>query len=124
VGAWVASFIGRGGGRGGGSSASFRTVSSSASSCSASLGSAGITVNVIAPGSILTEGTKKLFYGEDGTFKESVQQLLAHIPLGRPGTPEEVAHAVLFLAASESSYVNGAVLTVDGGWTAGYAREF
>jgi len=88
------------------------------------LGSAGITVNVIAPGSILTEGTKKLFYGEDGTFKESVQQLLAHIPLGRPGTPEEVAHAVLFLAAPESSYVNGAVLTVDGGWTAGYAREF
>ncbi|MFH1924005.1 MAG: 3-oxoacyl-ACP reductase family protein [Planctomycetota bacterium] len=88
------------------------------------LGSAGITVNAIAPGSILTEGTEKLFYGEDGKFKESVQQLLAHIPLGRPGTPEEVAHAVLFLAAPESSYVNGAVLTVDGGWTAGYAREF
>jgi len=88
------------------------------------LGSDGITVNVIAPGSILTEGTEKLFYGEDGTFKESVSQLLAHIPVGRPGTPEEVAHAVLFLAAPESSYVNGAVLTVDGGWTAGYAREF
>jgi len=88
------------------------------------LGSDGITVNAIAPGSILTEGTEKLFYGEDGKFKESVSQLLAHIPLGRPGTPEEVAHAVLFLAAPESSYVNGAVLTVDGGWTAGYAREF
>ncbi|OHB79051.1 MAG: short-chain dehydrogenase [Planctomycetes bacterium RBG_16_64_12] len=88
------------------------------------LGSEGITVNAIAPGSILTEGTEKLFYGEDGKFRESVNQLLAHIPLGRPGTPEEVAHAVLFLAAPESSYVNGAVLTVDGGWTAGYAREF
>ena len=88
------------------------------------LGSAGITVNAVAPGSILTEGTEKLFYGEDGTFKESVNQLLAHIPLGRPGTPEEVAHAVLFLAAPQSSYINGAVLTVDGGWTAGYAREF
>lgn len=88
------------------------------------LGSLGITVNAVAPGSILTEGTKKLFYGEDGKFRDAVQQMLAHIPVGRPGTVEEVAHAVLFLAAPESSYVNGAVLTVDGGWTAGYAREF
>jgi 3-oxoacyl-[acyl-carrier protein] reductase len=88
------------------------------------LGSAGITVNAVAPGSILTEGTRQLFYGEDGEFRESVSQLLAHIPLGRPGTPEEVAHAVLFLAAPEAGYFNGAVLTVDGGWTAGYAREF
>ena len=88
------------------------------------LGGDGITVNAVAPGSILTEGTQKLFYGEDGKFRDSVQQLLAHIPVGRPGTTEEVAHAVLFLAAPEASYVNGAVLTVDGGWTAGYAREF
>ena len=88
------------------------------------LGSLGITVNAVAPGSILTEGTKKLFYGEDGKFRDAVQQMLAHIPVGRPGTVEEIAHAVLFLAAPESSYVNGAVLTVDGGWTAGYAREF
>ena len=88
------------------------------------LGCLGITVNTIAPGSILTEGTKKLFYGEDGKFRDAMNQLLAHIPVGRPGTVEEVAHAVLFLAAPEASYVNGAVLTVDGGWTAGYAREF
>jgi 3-oxoacyl-[acyl-carrier protein] reductase len=88
------------------------------------LGCDGITVNAVAPGSILTEGTKKLFYGEEGMFRDAVQQMLAHIPLGRPGTTEEVAQAVLFLAAPEASYVNGAVLTVDGGWTAGYAREF
>jgi len=88
------------------------------------LGGAGILVNAIAPGSILTEGTKQLFYGEDGKFKDSVNRLLEHIPLGRPGTPEEVAHAALFLAAPEVSYVNGAILTADGGWTAGYAREF
>jgi NAD(P)-dependent dehydrogenase (short-subunit alcohol dehydrogenase family) len=88
------------------------------------LGAEGILVNAIAPGSILTEGTKQLFYGEDGKFKESVNRLLEHIALGRPGTPEEVAHAALFLAAPEASYVNGAILTVDGGWTAGYAREF
>jgi NAD(P)-dependent dehydrogenase (short-subunit alcohol dehydrogenase family) len=88
------------------------------------LGGRGILVNCVAPGSILTEGTRELFYGETGKFKDSVNQLLAHVPVGRPGTPEEVAHAVLFLAAPESSYVNGAVLTVDGGWTAGYTREF
>lgn len=88
------------------------------------LGADGITANAVAPGSILTEGTQKLFYGQDGRFKDSVQRLLGHIPLGRPGTVEEVAHAVLFLAAPEASYVNGAVLTVDGGWTAGYARDF
>jgi NAD(P)-dependent dehydrogenase (short-subunit alcohol dehydrogenase family) len=88
------------------------------------LGPRGILVNAIAPGSILTDGTRQLFYGADGKFKESVQQLMAHIPLGRPGLPEEVAHAALFLAAPESSYVNGAVLTVDGGWTAGYLRDF
>lgn len=88
------------------------------------LGGRGILVNCVAPGSILTEGTRQLFYGENGAFKDSVRQMLAHVPLDRPGTPQEVASAVLFLAAPESSYVNGAVLTVDGGWTAGYTREF
>lgn len=88
------------------------------------LGPHGILVNGIAPGSILTDGTRALFYGESGQFKDSVQALMAHIPLGRPGTVDEVAHAALFLAAPESSYINGHILTVDGGWTAGYTREF
>ena len=88
------------------------------------LGSSGVLVNAIAPGSILTDGTRQLFYGEDGKFKAATQQLLDHIPLGRPGTTEEVAHAALFLAAPESSYINGHCLTVDGGWTAGYTRDF
>jgi len=88
------------------------------------LGCQGILVNCVAPGSIMTEGTKQLFYGPDGKFSDRVQSMLAHIPLGRPGHVEEVAHAVLFLAAPESSYINGTVLTVDGGWLAGYIREF
>lgn len=88
------------------------------------LGPEKILVNAIAPGSILTKGTEQLFYGDDGLFKSSVQRLLDHIPLGRPGTPEEIAHAALFLAAPESSYLTGHCLTVDGGWTAGYHREF
>jgi NAD(P)-dependent dehydrogenase (short-subunit alcohol dehydrogenase family) len=88
------------------------------------LGSRGVLVNAIAPGSTLTDGTRQLFYSPDGSFRANVQQLLAHIPLGRPANPEEIAHAALFLAAPESSYINGHVLTVDGGWTAGYLREF
>jgi NAD(P)-dependent dehydrogenase (short-subunit alcohol dehydrogenase family) len=88
------------------------------------LGPQGILTNCVAPGSILTAVTQKLFYGEDGKFNEKVQGLLAHIPLGRPGTCEEIAHAVLFLAAPESSYINGAILPVDGGWLAGYIRDF
>jgi len=88
------------------------------------LGPRGILVNGIAPGSTLSEGTRKLFYGEDGLFRDSVKQMLAHIPLGRPAEPQEIAYAALFLAATESSYINGHILTVDGGWTAGYHREF
>jgi 3-oxoacyl-[acyl-carrier protein] reductase len=84
----------------------------------------GILVNGIAPGSTLTEGTRKLFYGEEGTFRDSVKQMLAHIPLGRPADVREIAVAALFLADPENSYMNGHILTVDGGWTAGYSREF
>jgi 3-oxoacyl-[acyl-carrier protein] reductase len=88
------------------------------------LGPRGVLVNGIAPGSILTEGTKQLFYAADGQFHANMQRMLDHVPLGRPGTSEEIAHAALFLAAPESSYINGHILTVDGGWTAGYARDF
>ena len=88
------------------------------------LGSQGILVNAVAPGSTLTRGTEALFYGEDGAYTEKAASLLAHIPLGRPARTEEIAHAVLFLVAPESSYINGAILVVDGGWTAGYARDW
>ena len=83
-----------------------------------------ILVNAIAPGSILTDATREVFYEEDGSVKGKAQQMLSHIPLGRPGNPEDIAYAALYLAAPESSYMNGNVLTVDGGWTAGYARDF
>jgi len=88
------------------------------------LGPHGVLTNAIAPGSTLTEGTRRLFYGDDGLFKESVQRMLDHVPLGRPGTVDEIAVAALFLADPENSYMNGHVLTVDGGWTAGYTRDF
>jgi 3-oxoacyl-[acyl-carrier protein] reductase len=88
------------------------------------LGPSGILTNCVAPGSILTRGTRALFYVSGGEMTELAKSLLAHVPLGRPGTPEEIAHAVTFLVAPEASYINGAVLTVDGGWTAGYTRDW
>ena len=50
--------------------------------------------------------------------------MLSHVPLGRPGAVEDIAHAALFLSAPESSYITGQILSVDGGWTAGYMRDF
>jgi 3-oxoacyl-[acyl-carrier protein] reductase len=88
------------------------------------LGARGVLTNAIAPGSILTDGTKALFYAQSGQFSSKMQQMLAHIPLGKPGDSADIAYAALFLAAPESGYINGHILTVDGGWTAGYIRDF
>ncbi|HVC98813.1 MAG TPA: SDR family NAD(P)-dependent oxidoreductase [Pirellulales bacterium] len=88
------------------------------------LGPRGILTNCVAPGSVLTRGTRALFYDAKGAYSEKAASLLSHVPLGRPGTAEEIAHAVLFLVAPEASYVNGAVFTVDGGWTAGFTRDW
>jgi 3-oxoacyl-[acyl-carrier protein] reductase len=71
----------------------------------------GITVNAVAPGLIETELTREITSnGTDG--------LLAAIPARRPGSPEEVAACIRFLASDEAAYVNGAVLPVDGGMSA------
>ena len=88
------------------------------------LGPEGILVNAIAPGSTLTRGTEALFYGDDGAYTENAASLLSHIPLGRPGKTTEIAAAVLFLVSPDASYINGSVLAVDGGWTAGYTRDW
>lgn len=88
------------------------------------LGPLGILVNGVAPGSTLTRGTEALFYNSEGAYNDKAASLLSHIPLGRPGKPEEIAAAVLFLVSPEASYVNGAVLPVDGGWIAGYTRDW
>jgi NAD(P)-dependent dehydrogenase (short-subunit alcohol dehydrogenase family) len=89
------------------------------------LAPSGILVNCVAPGSTLTEGTKTLFYSQDAMMQERAQRMLSHVPLGRPGTVEEIANTVLFFAAPESSYVTGQILCVDGGWSAGgFLRDF
>lgn len=87
------------------------------------LGPLGILVNAVAPGSTLSEGTQAMFYGSKAD-REKAASLLSHIPLGRPAQPAEIAHAILFLVAPESGYINGHVLVVDGGWTAGYHRDW
>lgn len=84
------------------------------------MGPQGILTNAIAPGSVMSEGTRSLFYGADGKFAGRTAEFMRHLPLGRPGTAEEIAEAVLFLASPNAAYVNGQVLAVDGGWTAGY----
>ena len=72
------------------------------------LGSRGIRANCIAPGYIETQMTESL----GGPVKEA---LIAKIPMGRIGHPNDIAHAALFLASDLASYITGQVLTVDGG---------
>jgi 3-oxoacyl-[acyl-carrier protein] reductase len=72
------------------------------------LASRSITCNAVAPGFIETAMTEVL----SGEFKEGALKM---IPLGRTGTPEEVAHAVEFLAFEEAGYITGHVLNVNGG---------
>lgn len=84
------------------------------------LGHHGILTNAIAPGSILSEVTRDLFYSKGGLFGSQTEEFMRHIPMGRPGETDDIARAVLFLGSPAASYVNGQCLAVDGGWTAGY----
>ena len=73
----------------------------------------GIRVNSVHPGVLPAMRTSKLT--ADPTYRD---KMLAAVPMGRAGRVEEVAHAVLFLASDEASYITGTELVVDGGWLA------
>jgi NAD(P)-dependent dehydrogenase (short-subunit alcohol dehydrogenase family) len=73
----------------------------------------GVTVNALAPGPFLTELNRPLMNNP-----AAFQAFVDRIPLGRWGDPQELAGPILFLASDASSFMTGAVLTVDGGWTA------
>ena len=74
-------------------------------------GSRGVTVNAIAPGYISTDNTAALRADADRNAS-----ILARIPIGRWGNPDDIASVAVFLASPAARYINGEVLTVDGGW--------
>lgn len=73
----------------------------------------GIRVNSIHPGIIDTP-----IVGDSKITREAVEQFKLATPLGRMGRPEEIAHGSLFLCSDEASFITGAELVIDGGWTA------
>jgi 2-deoxy-D-gluconate 3-dehydrogenase len=74
-------------------------------------GAKGVTVNAIAPGYISTDNTQALRNDADRNTS-----ILARIPIGRWGTPEDLAAVAVFLASPAAAYINGEIITVDGGW--------
>jgi 3-oxoacyl-[acyl-carrier protein] reductase len=78
----------------------------------------GITVNGVEPGNILTNGltsSRSIAY---------IEAMRASIPLGRLGTPRDVANAILFLASEEASYITGTTILIDGGQTLPESKDF
>jgi len=82
-----------------------------ARSLAVEVGGRGITVNAVAPGFVESDLTAEV-------TEAARRRMIDVTAAGRPGTPEEIAAAIGFLASEEASYVNGAVLPVDGGLTA------
>ena len=76
----------------------------------AEYGPNGVRINAVSPGPTRTEGT--------GAMGKSLEQLAAQAPAGRPGTADEIAEAIVFLATDRASFIYGARLAVDGGRTA------
>ncbi len=76
----------------------------------------GVRVNALCPGPVETPLLMRLFSNDPAAF----QRRLVHMPMGRLARADEIAKAALFLASDDSSYVNGATFTVDGGITAAY----
>jgi 3-oxoacyl-[acyl-carrier protein] reductase len=77
------------------------------------LGRRGVTANAVCPGATLTGMTERIPEAERNRFARR------HVPVGRYANPEEIAYVIVALCAPEASYVNGAIIPVDGGLTAG-----
>jgi 3alpha(or 20beta)-hydroxysteroid dehydrogenase len=81
-------------------------------------GPRGVRVNSVHPGGVHT-----VMGNPTGTAKAEIDKAFTMVPAQRSGEPEEIAAASLFLASDEASYINGAELAVDGGWSAGFYNE-
>jgi NAD(P)-dependent dehydrogenase (short-subunit alcohol dehydrogenase family) len=90
-------------------------VRSLARSLASDLKGRDIRVNVVAPGVIITPGYKTELGMDDQQIKDYVSSVKTVIPLGRTGSPDEVAKAVSFLASDDASFITGTELFVDGG---------
>ncbi|PNZ66244.1 SDR family NAD(P)-dependent oxidoreductase [Staphylococcus croceilyticus] len=78
-----------------------------------------IRVNAIAPGFLLTDQNRDLLLNDDGSYSDRAEKIINSTPLGRFGEPEELVGALLFLVNQQaSSFVNGVVLPIDGGFNA------
>jgi 3-oxoacyl-[acyl-carrier protein] reductase len=82
------------------------------------LGAAGITVNVLAPGTHRTPTLERMAMALAGDRERGFEQLTAHVPLRRPGRSEEFGSIAAFLASERASYIHGTVVLVDGGASA------
>lgn len=94
-------------------SASKGSVRALSKAAATEYGRSGVRVNAVFPGVIETPMTKNL-----ESSAEALKQINALTPLGRLGKPEEVARAILFLASDDASYITGAELSIDGGYSA------
>ena len=91
-------------------SATKATIHSLTKSWADEYGPSGVRVNTVAPGPTITEKVTA-----SAAMQERLAPMLARIPSRRPSTPEEIAHAVVFLAFDDASNIHGATLSVDGG---------
>ena len=79
----------------------------------------GIRVNAIAPGFFITKQNEALLLNADGTYTPRSEKILAHTPMSRFGTPEDLTGTLLWLCDNDASgFVNGVVVPVDGGFAA------
>jgi len=92
-------------------------VISLARSIAADYGRKGVRANAISPGPMATPA----FLSWLATVRDGLRRFEAQVPVGRLGTPEDIAHAAVFLASDEASFVNGVTLPVDGGVHAVFA---